>query len=69
MILLMLIGLFTSRVMLQTLGVVNYGINNVIAGFLSLFGIITSSMSAAIGRFITPQIRNCPHKMTQRSKR
>lgn len=56
MIILMLIGLFTSRVMLQALGVENYGINNVIAGFLSLFGIITSSMSAAIGRFITVEL-------------
>lgn len=52
----MLIGLFTSRVMLQALGVENYGINNVIAGFLSMFGIITSSMSSAIGRFITVEL-------------
>lgn len=50
---LMLIGLYTSRMILQSLGVENYGINNVIAGFLSMFGIITSSMSCAISRFIT----------------
>lgn len=42
---LMLIGLYTSRMILQSLGVENYGINNVIAGLLSMFGIITSSMS------------------------
>ena len=53
MMVLMLIGLYTSRGILQSLGVENYGINNVIAGFLSMFGIITSSMSSAIGRFIT----------------
>lgn len=53
MILLMLIGLFTSRVVLNTLGIEDYGINNVIAGFLSMFAIITGSMSTAIGRFIT----------------
>lgn len=53
MMVLMLIGLYTSRVILQSLGVENYGINNVIAGFLSMFGIITSSMSSAISRFIT----------------
>lgn len=56
MIVLMFIGLFTSRVVLQALGVENYGINNVIAGFLSMFGIITSSMSNAISRFITVEL-------------
>lgn len=56
MILLMVIGLFTSRVILQALGVEDYGINSVIAGFLSMFGIITSSMSSAISRFITVEL-------------
>lgn len=56
MIILMLIGLFTSRVILQALGVEDYGINSVIAGFLSMFGIITSSMSNAISRFITVEL-------------
>lgn len=45
MMVLMLVGLYTSRMILQSLGVENYGINNVIAGLLSMFGIITSSMS------------------------
>ena len=56
MIILMIIGLFTSRVILQALGVEDYGINSVIAGFLSMFGIITSSMSNAISRFITVEL-------------
>lgn len=56
MIVLMLIGLFTSRVILQALGIEDYGINSVIAGFLSMFGIITSSMSKAISRFITVEL-------------
>lgn len=56
MLLLMAIGLFTSRVNLQALGVDNYGINSVIAGFLSMFGIITGSMSNAISRFITVEL-------------
>ena len=56
MIVLMLIGLFTSRVVLQVLGVEDFGINSVIAGFLSMFGIITSSMSSAISRFITVEL-------------
>lgn len=36
MIVLMLIGLFTSRVILKALGVEDYGISSVIAGFLRL---------------------------------
>mgnify|MGYP006956043198 CR=1 FL=1 len=56
MMVLMLIGLYTSRVILQSLGVENYGINNVIAGFLSMFGILTSSMSSSISRFITVEL-------------
>lgn len=53
MMVLVLIGLYTSRVILQSLGVENYGINNAIAGLLSMFGIMTSSLSSAISRFIT----------------
>ena len=53
---LMLIGLYTSRMILQSLGVENYGINNVIAGLLSMFGIITSSMNSVIRRFITVEL-------------
>ena len=56
MIVLLFIGLFTSRVMLNALGVENYGINSVIAGFLSMFGIITGSMSSAISRYITVEL-------------
>ena len=56
MLVLMLIGFYTSRVILQVLGVEDYGINNVVAGFLSMFGIITSSMSNAISRYITVEL-------------
>ncbi len=56
MMVLMLIGLYTSRMILQSLGVENYGINNVIAGLLSMFGIITSSMSSARNWVITVEL-------------
>lgn len=56
MLFLMVVSFFTSRVVLQTLGIEDFGINNVIAGFLSMFGIITSSMSGAISRFITVEL-------------
>ena len=56
MILLMAITLFTSRVVLQTLGVEDYGIYNVVGGFCAMFGILTSSLSTAISRFITVEL-------------
>lgn len=56
MILMMFIGLFTSRVMLQALGVDNYGIQNVVGGFLGMFSILTASMVNAISRFLTVEL-------------
>ncbi len=47
------IGLYTSRVILNALGVTDYGVYNVVGGFVSMAGIVTWSMSGAIIRFIT----------------
>ena len=49
----MAIGLFTSRVLLQTLGIVDVGINNAVGGIVALMGFITASLSNATSRFIT----------------
>lgn len=49
----MLVALYTSRVVLQVLGVDDYGIYNVVGGLVSMFTIISGSLSAAITRFIT----------------
>ena len=51
MILTMLVSLYTSRIVLATLGVEDYGIYNVVGGFVAMFSIISSSLSGAIGRF------------------
>lgn len=53
MILVMGVSLFTSRVILSSLGVDDYGIYHVVGGIVSLFSIISSSLSAAISRFMT----------------
>ncbi len=53
MMVLMFIGLFTSRVILDALGVEDYGISNVVAGFIALFATVTQSMSSTISRYIT----------------
>lgn len=49
----MVIGLYTSRVILNTLGIRDYGIYNVVAGFVTMFSLFTGSLSAAISRFLT----------------
>lgn len=49
----MAIGLYTSRVVLNTLGVTDYGVYNVVGGVISLFGFMTNSMAVASSRYIT----------------
>ena len=49
MIFLMLIGLFTSRVILRNLGIVDYGIYNAVGGFVAMFSVISASLSSAAG--------------------
>lgn len=49
----MIVGLYTGRVMLQTLGVEDYGINTVVAGLVGMSALITGTMSQAISRYIT----------------
>lgn len=49
----MLITLFTSRVILQVLGVDDYGIYNVVGGFVAMFGIVSGALTSSISRFLT----------------
>jgi O-antigen/teichoic acid export membrane protein len=53
MLFLMLISLYTSRVILNALGVEDYGIYNVVGGVVTMFAVLSGSLSAAITRFIT----------------
>lgn len=52
----MAVGLYTSRVILNALGVEDYGIYNVVGGFVSMFSIISGSLSSSISRFLTFEI-------------
>lgn len=56
MIFIMLVSLYTSRVVLHTLGVVDYGIYNVVGGVVAMFGVISGSLSAAVTRFLNFEI-------------
>ena len=53
MLFLMVISLYTSRVILKALGIEDYGIYNVVGGFVSMFSMISTSLAGAISRFIT----------------
>ena len=49
----MAVSLFTSRVILNTLGVEDYGIYNVVGGIVTMFSVLSGSLSSSISRFIT----------------
>ena len=53
MLFLMAVNLYTSRVVLQALGVEDYGVYNAVAGFIAMFSMVSASISGAISRFIT----------------
>lgn len=52
----MVVSLYTSRVVLKALGEEDFGIYNVVGGVVSMFAILSGSMSSAISRFITYEL-------------
>lgn len=56
MLLLMVIGLFTARIVLGALGIEDRGVYDAVGSFVSMMAIITSSLSTAISRFLTVEI-------------
>lgn len=48
----MIVGLFTSRVILDSLGILDFGIYNVVGGFVSMFAIVRSGLVSSTLRFI-----------------
>jgi O-antigen/teichoic acid export membrane protein len=52
----MLVSLYTSRVILNTLGVEDYGIYNVVGGIVTMFAFFNSAMSSATQRFLSYEI-------------
>ncbi len=56
MILTMLVSLYTSRVVLNTLGVEDYGTYMVVGGVVAMFGFFNSAMSASVQRFFAYEI-------------
>lgn len=56
MLFMMFIGLYTSRVILDKLGEVDFGIYNVVGGFVTMFTIISGAMTTATQRFLSFEI-------------
>ena len=52
MLLTMTVSLYTSRVILQVLGVEDFGVYNVVGGIISMFAFINGGMVAATQRYI-----------------
>ena len=58
MFIVLVITLFTTRVLLKTLGVVDYGVYNVVCGFVSMFAFLNTSMTNGIQRYYNFSLGN-----------
>ena len=56
MLFLMAVSLYTSRIILNALGVQDFGIYNVVGGVVAMFSVLSGSLSAAISRFLTYEL-------------
>lgn len=52
----MIISIFTSRIILQSLGIEDYGIYNVIGGFVAMFSMLGGTLVSATQRFINVEL-------------
>lgn len=53
MIFIIIVGLYTSRILLNTLGVNDYGIYNVVGGIVAMLAFLNAAMTQASQRFIS----------------
>jgi len=52
----MIVALFTSRIVLQTLGVTDYGINNIVGGVVGMFAFLSNTLVVITQRFISVEL-------------
>jgi O-antigen/teichoic acid export membrane protein len=52
----MIVSLYTSRVLLNALGVSDFGLYNVVGGLVAMFALISSTLSSSVSRFITYEL-------------
>ena len=53
MLFLMLVGFYTSRIVLEALGENDFGVYNVVGGVVAMFTVISGTLNSAVSRFIT----------------
>ncbi|GAA5000615.1 MATE family efflux transporter [Acinetobacter puyangensis] len=53
MVVILIIGLYTTRVILHSLGIIDYGIYSIVGGLVLLSSFLTSSLSTATSRFFS----------------
>lgn len=68
MLLLMVVSLYTSRIVLDALGVVDYGLYNVVGGVVVALGFLSGTLNTASSRFITVALSTgCMDEMKKHS--
>lgn len=66
MIVVMLITFFTTRILLSTLGIEDFGIYNVVCGFVTMFSFLNTSMANGVQRFYSFAIgKNDPKSISK----
>ena len=64
MLLILIVGLYTSRVVLATLGISDYGLYNVVGGIVSMFAFFNASLSSSTQRYLNYELgRNNSDKL------
>ncbi len=56
MIINMAVSLYTSRVVLEVLGVEDFGVYNVVGGVVGMLGFLNATMGGATSRFLTYEL-------------
>lgn len=56
MVIVLLISLYTTRIILNVLGVEDYGVYNVVAGFVSMFAFLNNALSSATQRYFSYEL-------------
>ena len=61
------VTLYTSRIVLEQLGVSDYGVYSLVGGIVALFGFLNSSMSSATQRFLSYDLGKQDEKKLQKT--
>lgn len=65
-ILVLIVSLYTSRVVLIALGENDYGIYNVVAGFVTMFNIVSGAFSTSIARYMSYSVGKLEYKKVEK---